>query len=91
MLHVSVSFVLSMRRTHDAGPCFVACQRFAQCIYTSGCMEVTSPMGLCCLPPQAEDIYISPDVPLIYVSCISTVTLLYFILFVDCKALVSLP
>ena len=38
-----------------------------------------------------DDAYLSPDVPLIYVSCISILVLLYFILFVDGKALVSLP
>lgn len=34
-----------------------------------------------------EDYYLSPDIPLIYVSCISTIVLLYFILFFDCRAL----
>lgn len=31
--------------------------------------------------------YLSPDIPLIYVSCISTVVLVYFILFFDCRAM----
>jgi hypothetical protein len=35
--------------------------------------------------------YLSPDLPLIYVSCISILVLLYFVLFVDGTSLVSLP
>uniref|UniRef100_A0A061RIC8 Transmembrane protein n=1 Tax=Tetraselmis sp. GSL018 TaxID=582737 RepID=A0A061RIC8_9CHLO len=39
---------------------------------------------------EVDDIYLSPDVPLIYVSCISTLVLLYFVLFIDCKAVAKL-
>lgn len=50
-------------------------------------IRVDSRLMLTADEQQRDDMHLSPDVPLIYVSCISILVLLFYVLFMDGKAL----